>query len=99
MSVVSGGPFTPAKDAKREAAPPELFKLQIHRGDIVAKHVLGAGEFGEVYLATQNAKSKKTGKPVEVYVVFVCAPACSRVCACACAFARARVCVCVCVCV
>ena len=66
MSVVSGGPFTPAKDAKREAAPPELFKLQIHRGDIVAKHVLGAGEFGEVYLATQNAKSKKTGKPVEV---------------------------------
>ena len=66
MSIVSGGPFTPAKGAVREPAPPELFSLQIHRGDIVAKHVLGAGEFGEVYLATQKAKSKKTGKPVDV---------------------------------
>ena len=49
----------------REAAPDDLFKKQIRRGHLAAEKVLGAGEFGEVYLATQSniqvaAGSKKT---------------------------------------
>ena len=56
------GPFTPAEGAVREASPPELFKLQVHRGDIIAEKVIGAGEFGEVYLANQKARSKTGAK-------------------------------------
>eukprot|EP00040_Diaphanoeca_grandis_P036144 m.229306 g.229306 ORF g.229306 m.229306 type:complete len:1041 (+) comp33557_c8_seq2:286-3408(+) len=60
------GPFTPAKNAIREPAPPELFPLQVHRADLIAERVLGAGEFGEVYLANQMAISRKTGKKIPI---------------------------------
>ena len=47
----------------REAAPPDLFKKQVRRGTLVPDRMLGAGEFGEVYMATQkNVKQKGSSK-------------------------------------
>lgn len=54
--VAAVNPF--AAVGERTKAPPRLFAKQIHRVDLVAKRVLGAGQYGEVWLATQ---AKKTG--------------------------------------
>jgi len=43
---------------KREAATGALYNKQIHRGDLQADKLLGAGQFGEVYLAHQYVKSR-----------------------------------------
>ena len=50
----------------REKAPEDLFAKQIRRGHLIADKVLGSGEYGEVYLATQtNVFSKTANKIVE----------------------------------
>ena len=49
-------PFQPAAGAEREQPKGDLALKQIHRGDLKAMKVLGAGQFGEVYLAIQSAK-------------------------------------------
>eukprot|EP00039_Didymoeca_costata_P029290 m.24012 g.24012 ORF g.24012 m.24012 type:complete len:877 (+) comp7565_c0_seq1:238-2868(+) len=64
-NLTERGPFTPAPNAPREAPPPELYKLQVHRADLEAEKVLGAGEFGEVYLAKQKCRSK-SGNVIQV---------------------------------
>ena len=48
----------------RDKAPSTLFKRQIHRADLKATKVLGAGQFGEVYKAKQSMK-KRDGSTVE----------------------------------
>ena len=60
--LTAAGPFAAFKDAPREAAPDALFKMQVHRADLDADKVLGAGEFGEVWLATQLTKSSSGNK-------------------------------------
>ena len=52
-----GDPFFAPKDAPREAPKGRLFNMQIHRGDIKALEVIGAGQFGAVYLATQRMRT------------------------------------------
>lgn len=46
-----GNPFR-AIDKTRQPAPGKLFKCQLHRRDIKPDKVIGAGQFGQVYLAT-----------------------------------------------
>lgn len=48
---------------ERQAAPPRLYAKQIHRADIKAHKKIGAGQFGEVWLAEQAMHGKKK-KPV-----------------------------------
>ena len=57
-------PFV-AASAKREKAEGALFKKQIHRADLAAEKLLGAGQFGEVYLAFQKVKDKASGAVTE----------------------------------
>ena len=47
---MTGDPWAVAADAPREAAPAELFQKQVHRGDLKALAIIGAGEYGEVLL-------------------------------------------------
>ena len=54
-------------DAKREAAPEELFQKQVHRRDLQALAIIGAGEYGEVYLALQ-AMAARTPDGTDVTV-------------------------------
>eukprot|EP00730_Choanoeca_flexa_P016279 TRINITY_DN7660_c0_g1_i3.p1 TRINITY_DN7660_c0_g1~~TRINITY_DN7660_c0_g1_i3.p1 ORF type:complete len:781 (+),score=272.61 TRINITY_DN7660_c0_g1_i3:134-2476(+) len=49
-----GNPFKPYGD--REAPPGDLFKRQIHRVDLLPRKAIGAGQFGQVYLAEQVVK-------------------------------------------
>lgn len=56
-----GNPFA-AISSKRDTVPVSLFPIQIHRADIMAKKVIGMGQFGEVYLALQVMKNKGEGK-------------------------------------
>ena len=49
----------------RESAPASLFRKQVHRADMRAIKVIGAGQFGEVWLAEQRGKTK-SGQPVVV---------------------------------
>ena len=49
-----GDPFFAAKNAPRQVPEGRLFNMQIHRGDLKALEVIGAGQFGAVYLATQR---------------------------------------------
>ena len=73
VSTLAKGPpkkpksvFDALEGYAREAAPEDLFARQIRRGHLVADKVLGSGEYGEVYLATQNnILSKKSGKMIE----------------------------------
>jgi len=53
-----------AEGTPREAAEGALFKKQIRRGTLQAEKLLGAGQFGEVYLATQilNAETNESIK-------------------------------------
>lgn len=43
-------------DPRREPVRGELFARQIHRADLAAVRAIGAGQFGEVYLARQALK-------------------------------------------
>lgn len=45
-----------APDAPREVPEGLLFHMQIHRADLKAKELIGEGEFGSVYLATQKMR-------------------------------------------
>eukprot|EP00039_Didymoeca_costata_P028262 m.20511 g.20511 ORF g.20511 m.20511 type:complete len:651 (-) comp6865_c0_seq1:143-2095(-) len=56
-------PFA-AKSSARERAEGKLFKNQIHRSHLLAEKLLGAGQFGEVYLAYQ---SDPRVKPVQKF--------------------------------
>ena len=56
-----GNPFA-AISSVRDTVPVSLFPIQIHRADLMAKKVIGMGQFGEVYLALQVMKSKGEGK-------------------------------------
>eukprot|EP00040_Diaphanoeca_grandis_P023795 m.129939 g.129939 ORF g.129939 m.129939 type:complete len:690 (-) comp29446_c0_seq4:473-2542(-) len=49
-------PFAAAKNAPREVPTGQLFGKQIHRGDIKAIEIIGSGQFGAVYLATQSMR-------------------------------------------
>lgn len=49
-------PFAALPNAPREVPKGELFKKQIHRADLKAINVIGAGQYGEVYLALQTAR-------------------------------------------
>eukprot|EP00039_Didymoeca_costata_P029309 m.24064 g.24064 ORF g.24064 m.24064 type:complete len:689 (-) comp7574_c0_seq1:69-2135(-) len=51
-----GDPFYAPKTAPREVPTGNLFNMQIHRGDLKALEVIGAGQFGAVYLATQRMR-------------------------------------------
>lgn len=48
-----GNPFAALPDCPRDIPKGELFKKQIHRSDLKPVHVIGAGQYGEVYLALQ----------------------------------------------
>eukprot|EP00040_Diaphanoeca_grandis_P021859 m.116682 g.116682 ORF g.116682 m.116682 type:complete len:861 (+) comp28529_c0_seq1:187-2769(+) len=47
-------PWHAEADAVRTTAPKALYEKQIHRSDLRALAVIGAGEYGEVYLALQS---------------------------------------------
>lgn len=64
---MSGNPWEVLPDAKREAAPEELFQKQVHRRDLQALAIIGAGEYGEVYLALQ-AMAARTPDGTDVTV-------------------------------
>ena len=49
----------------RESASKKLFRKQIHRSDLKALEVIGAGQFGAVYLDTQKTKVREQGVPAE----------------------------------
>ena len=51
-------------DPKREAVKGELFKRQIHRADLTAIKQIGAGQFGDVYLAHQSVRTPHGVRPV-----------------------------------
>lgn len=53
-TITKANPF--AATGEREKAPPKLFAKQIHRADIAAVKAIGAGHFGEVWLATQAVR-------------------------------------------
>ena len=46
--------FTALEGYVREQAPDDLYRKQIRRGHLIPDKCLGAGEYGEVYLATQT---------------------------------------------
>eukprot|EP00038_Savillea_parva_P019809 m.28978 g.28978 ORF g.28978 m.28978 type:complete len:741 (-) comp4563_c1_seq1:31-2253(-) len=58
-------PFRPV-DKKREAAPGSLFKCQLHRADIQPDKVIGAGQFGQVYLAQFQKSTRVAVKTVRL---------------------------------
>jgi serine/threonine protein kinase len=62
--LVAAGPFTPAEGAEVEATPESLMFLSRDRATLTAVAVVAAGEFGEVFLATEHVKSK-AGKMVD----------------------------------
>ena len=55
---MSGNPWEVLPHAKREAAPEELFQKQVHRRDLQALAIIGAGEYGEVYLSLQAVAAR-----------------------------------------
>jgi len=59
-TIAKVNPFAP--NGERQKAPPRLFAKQIHRADITAVKAIGAGQFGEVWLATQAVR----GQPAPV---------------------------------
>jgi serine/threonine protein kinase len=58
-------PFRPV-DKTRDQAPGTLFKCQLHRRDIQPDKVIGAGQFGQVYLATYKGTTKVAVKTVRL---------------------------------
>jgi len=61
QDFVASGPRTPA--------PESLFKRQIHRRDLMPEKVLGAGQFGKVYMAHMNAYKDMPEQKVAVKVL------------------------------
>nr|BAG55496.1 protein tyrosine kinase [Monosiga ovata] len=59
MAAQKGNPFT-ASSAEREAVSGPLFTKQVHRKDLEPIKPIGAGQFGEVYLANWNLKDNKS---------------------------------------
>ena len=51
VKKTGGNPFAPS--GEREAPPDSLFKHQVHRIDLRPVKAIGAGQFGQVYLAWQ----------------------------------------------
>jgi hypothetical protein len=51
-------------DPKREAVRGELYKKQIHRADLTAIKQIGAGQFGDVYLAHQSVRTPHGIRPI-----------------------------------
>ena len=41
---------------ERETPPGNLFKRQVHRRDLLPRKPIGAGQFGQVYLAEQTVE-------------------------------------------
>lgn len=62
QKIKANNPFAPT--GARERAPPRLFQKQVHRADILATKVIGAGQFGEVWLAKQKIKTKAGDRQV-----------------------------------
>lgn len=63
--------FSALSDA-REPAPKELFNKQVRRGTLHADKVIGAGEFGEVYLGHQDiVRRSKAGEKKDTRKVAV----------------------------
>lgn len=60
----SADPF--AASGKRLAAPAALFKRQVHRADLKADEAIGAGQFGQVYAATQTVDSGEKQRAVKM---------------------------------
>ena len=58
-------PFRPV-DKTRDQAPGTLFKCQLHRRDIQPDKVIGAGQFGQVYLATYKGTTRVAVKTVRL---------------------------------
>lgn len=52
-------PFGASPDSPREVPQGDLFRKQIHRADLKAVKVIGAGQYGEVWLAVQHARKHK----------------------------------------
>jgi len=52
----TGNPFSAVAGCPREVPKGPLFQKQIHRGDLTPVKVIGAGQYGEVYLAVQTAR-------------------------------------------
>lgn len=53
-------------EGPRIAAPGNLFKRQIHRADLKAIKVIGAGQFGQVYIATKRNRQTQELETVAV---------------------------------
>ena len=51
---------------ERIVPPPDLFSIQIHRQDLKADKIIGAGAFGQVYLASQNVEGRPVKRAVKM---------------------------------
>lgn len=58
-------PFAVLSSA-RDPVPPKLFKSQLHRTDLVAGKAIGAGQFGQVYLAEFKGETSVAVKTVRL---------------------------------
>lgn len=65
-ALAANSPFTPEPKAPREKPTGLLAALQIRRGNLRAVKMLGAGQFGEVYLAFQRIEGAGTTAAKEV---------------------------------
>ena len=54
--ALAGNPFTAMHGSQREVPSGAVLTKQIHRGDLTPVKVIGAGQYGEVYLAVQTAR-------------------------------------------
>jgi hypothetical protein len=52
--------------AERDTVPSQLFRCQVHRKDVVPDKVIGAGQFGQVYLAMYKETQKVAVKTVRL---------------------------------
>lgn len=51
---------------ERDPVPGQLFRCQVHRKDVVPDKVIGAGQFGQVYLAMYKSTTKVAVKTVRL---------------------------------
>lgn len=51
---------------ERLVPPADLFPIQIHRADLVADKIIGAGAFGQVYLASQKVDGGNVRRAVKM---------------------------------
>lgn len=51
---------------EREPVPGQLFRCQVHRADVLPVKVIGAGQFGQVYLATYKKETQVAVKTVRL---------------------------------